>query len=175
MTVPVIVLNGSIGAGKSAVLGEVSDLLAEVKAAHCAVDLDALSEVYPRSPSDPFMLSLAVDNLRAVWFNATQVGAERLVLASVVESVSDLQLMMGAIPGAAPFVCRLHAPVALLQDRVRRREIGTALDWHLRRARQLAAILEDGEVDDIVVDASDRPLRSIAIDVLDAAAWPTPG
>lgn len=174
MTVPVIVLNGSIGAGKSSVLGEVSELLAEVEAAHCALDLDALSQVFPRTPDDPFMLRLAVDNLRAVWSNAARVGAERLVLASVVESVSDLQPMMGAIPGAAPFVCRLHAPVALLQERVRHREIGTDLDWHLRRARELAAILEDGEVNDVVVDASDRPLRSIAIDVLDAAAWPTP-
>ncbi|MEE9206688.1 MAG: hypothetical protein V3U50_06905 [Acidimicrobiia bacterium] len=109
-----------------------------------------------------------------MWSNAARAGAERLVLASVVESVSDLQLILGAIPGATPFVCRLHAPVPLLHKRLRRREIGTGLDWHLRRASELATILEDGNVDDVVVDASDRPLRSIAVDVLEAADWPRP-
>ncbi len=174
MAVPVIVLNGPIGVGKSVVLGEVSDLLQEVEASHCAVDLDALSQTFPRHSNDWFMLRLAVDNLRAVWSNAAQAGAERLVLASVVETISDLQLMLGAVPGAVPFVCRLHAPVALLHERLRRREIGTGLDSHLRRASELATILEDGEVDDVVVDASDRPLRSIAADVLEAAGWPRP-
>ncbi len=171
MTVSVIVINGPVGVGKSSVLGEVSDLLAEAGIAHCSLDLDALSQTFAPGMEDPFNLRLAVENLRAVWANAARVGAERLVLASVVESDADLRMMMSAVPDAEPFVCRLRAPVEVLHERFRRREIGSALDWHLHRAGELAEILEDGGVGDVLIDASDRPLRDIATEILEAADW----
>ena len=171
MTVPVVVINGPVGVGKSSVLGEVSDLLAEAGIAHCSLDLDALSQTFPSPEDDPFNLLLATNNLRAVWANAAAAGAERLVLASVVESEAHLQMMMSAVPDAEPFVCRLCAPVAVLHQRLRRREIGSALDWHLYRAGELAEILEDSGVGDVVIDTSDRPLRDIATEILEAADW----
>jgi len=171
MAVPVIVINGPVGVGKSSVLGEVSDLLAEAGMAHCSLDLDALSQTFAPGMDDSYNLRLAVQNLRAVWANAARVGAERLVLASVIESDAELRMMMDAVPDAEAFTCRLRAPVEVLHERLRRREIGSALDWHLHRAGELAEILEDGGVGDVVVDTSDRPLRDIGIEILEAADW----
>ena len=43
MTVHVIVISGSMGAGKTTVLGEASDILSSRGVAHAVVDLDAMA------------------------------------------------------------------------------------------------------------------------------------
>ena len=171
---PVLVVNGAVGAGKTTALGELSDLLREVDASFLAIDLDALSQMWPQPEDDPYGLGLAVCNLAGVWRNAATAGAARLVVAGVVESPADLAAIVGAVPGADPFVCRLDAPVGELQDRLRRRELGTGRHWHLERAAELAAILAAGTVDDVVVDTTGKPARAIGIEILQAAGWPHP-
>lgn len=174
VTVPVLVINGAIGSGKSTVLGEVSDLLIEVEAHHTALDFDCLSQTFPRQPDDKFMMKLAIENLVAVWSNARSAGSQRLVLASVIESADDLAAILGSIPNADPFVCRLSAPVGELTRRLDRREIGTAHDWHVRRAAELATLLAAGDVDDLVVETTGRTVRDISMEILAAADWPRP-
>ena len=48
--VPMLVISGSMGAGKTAVLGQAHDLLTEARVAHGAIDLDCLTEMYPSQP-----------------------------------------------------------------------------------------------------------------------------
>ena len=171
---PVLVINGPVGAGKTTMLGELSDLLREEGASFLAIDLDALAQLWPQPAADPFGLELAVRNLADVWANAAAAGAERLVLASVVESPADLDAMTSAIPHAEPFVCRLDASVAELQRRLAEREIGTGRGWHLDRAAELAEILAAAGVDDAIVETTGRAVRAIGIEILATAGWPHP-
>lgn len=169
--IPMLILSGSIGAGKTTLLGEVSDVLIDRGSAFTSIDIDAVTQVFPRSEGDPFGMLLAARNLRAIWENARAAGAERLVLASVIESRDDLEPIVAAVPDADPFVVLLEAPDEILQERVRRREIGSALGWHLERSRELAGNLRASGVADAVVQSDDRPIRAIAEEILAAAGW----
>lgn len=169
---PVLVINGTIGSGKTTVLGEISDLLNEANVPHAAVDFDALTQVFPRDYSDAFGWRIGARNLEAIWDNAQRAGAERLVLASVIENRDELDLIRGAVPNARLFVCRLDAPTETLVRRVRRREVGSGRARHLDRAVELAAKLQAGEVDDLVIDTMGRPVRAIAAEILEACGWP---
>ncbi len=170
--VPVLVLSGPIGVGKSTVLGEVSDLLREMNESFVAVDFDALTQVFPQP--DPFGMGIGSRNLAAVWANAAAVGARRMVLASVIETDYDLGLILEAIPGADPFVIRLTADESTLGERIRRREIGSARGWHLERSFELADVLRRAGLEDAVVESDDRRLREIGCEVLRVAGWPSP-
>ena len=60
-----LIITGSMGAGKTSVLGEASDLLVRRQIAHAAIDVDALGLAYlpAATRSDDAMYS----NLRSVW------------------------------------------------------------------------------------------------------------
>lgn len=169
LNVPLLLLTGPVGVGKSSVLSALGELLAEHGRPHALVDLDALSEYFPRLPGDRFGTTVALRNLAAVWTNYHAAGAERLVLARVIEARRELLAIQEAVPGARITVCRLTASVETLQQRVRRRELGAGLDWHLARAAELAAHFAHVEVADFVVDTENRPPAEIAAEVV--ARW----
>lgn len=170
-TVPVLLLTGTVGAGKTAVAMEASAILAERGVAHAAIDVDALSYVFPRPASDPFGAEVALANLAAVWANDRAAGAERLVLARVVQHRSDLPAFEAAIPGAQITVCRITAPASLVETRLRAREVGAGLDWHLRRAAELSTILDEARCEDVVVANDGRPIAAVAAEVLRRIGW----
>ena len=72
--VPLLVISGSMGAGKTTVLYEASDLLPEVGIAHAAIDLDCLAVLHPQR--NPHGQRLAFANLAVVWPNYAAAGAE---------------------------------------------------------------------------------------------------
>ena len=74
--VPLLVISGSMGTGKTTVLYEASDLLSEAGVAHAALDLDCLSVMHPQR--GPRGQRLEFTNLAAVWPNYVASGAERL-------------------------------------------------------------------------------------------------
>lgn len=84
--VATLLISGPVGAGKSAVAAEVSEILSRRKIAHAVIDFDALAATYPRPADDPFGSRLAITNLRDVWRNAAAAGARNLVIARVLES-----------------------------------------------------------------------------------------
>ena len=47
-TVPLLIISGSMGAGKTTVLSEASDLLAQADIPHAAIDLDWLAVMHPQ-------------------------------------------------------------------------------------------------------------------------------
>ena len=89
-----------MGAGKTTVMGEVSDLLIEANVSHACVDFDGLSLIHPHAPDDPHGSALAFRNLRSIWANYRAAGIERLVVAAVVERRSELAHYEEAVPGA---------------------------------------------------------------------------
>ena len=172
MSVPVLLLTGPVGAGKSTILGELTELLEAAGVAFAAVDLDGLSWCYPSPPEDDrFRSGLTLRNLAAVWKNFREAGAERLLLARVLESRDELARYRGAIPRAEITVVRLRARVPTLQARIRRREIGLGRTWHSRRASELARIMDRTAVEDVLIETDDRTVNAIAREILDRTGW----
>ena len=168
--VPLLVISGSMGTGKTTVLSEASDLLREAGIPHAAIDLDWLGQMHPER--DPHGQCLAFANLAAVWPNYVAAGAERLIVARVVEDRAELDHYRAAVPGARPVVCRLTAPLTLMHERLRIREPGMNLDRALERATELDGILERAGVEDFVVDnGPGRSIGDVAREVLFRADW----
>ncbi|HWG84376.1 MAG TPA: hypothetical protein VNT60_02745 [Deinococcales bacterium] len=149
-------------------------MLAEAGVPHACLDIDTLRFAYPAPASDPFNLALGFRNLAAVWRNFQAAGALRLVCADVIEDRATLREYERAIPGLRVTVARLRAPVDVLQERLRGREKGAALQWHLDRAPVLAAQMDRDALEDVLVETEARSLREIALEVLARAGWPRP-
>jgi broad-specificity NMP kinase len=172
--VPVLVLTGPIGVGKSTVADEVSDLLRETGEPHVEIDMDSLSWCYPRPDGDPHAVGLRFRNLAAIWPNFVAAGARRAVISAVVEARTDLERYPEAIPGAELTVVRLQASPATLEERIRRRMPGAGVQWHLDRAPVLAEVMERAAIEDHLVETDGRGLREIAEEVLDRVGWRRP-
>ena len=169
--VPVLLITGPVGVGKSSVASELSELLDQAGVAHALVDVDSLRWCYPRSPRDPFRVRLAMNNLAAIWPNYQDAGAERLVLVDVIESRAELNQISAAVPGADISIVRLRATNKTLQARVRQRERGLGLARHLRRATELAALMDVAAIEDAVVDTDGRTVLEIAREILVRSGW----
>ncbi len=168
-SVPVLIITGPVGVGKTTVASMVSELLEQAELAHACIDIDALRWHYPRLPGDPFSSQLAMKNLAAIWINFQEYGATHLVVADVIETRDELDRYRAAIPGAEIFVVRLRASLEMLAQRVRRREIGSGLEWHLARAPVLAAIMERNKVENLLVETDGKAVIEIAKEIL--AVW----
>lgn len=161
-----------MGAGKTTVMGEISDLLIEANVSHARVDFDGLSLIHPQRPDDPHGSALAFRNLRSVWANYRAAGIERLVIAAVVERRSELAHYEDAVPGAEIVLCRLLAPIATMHDRLRSRDPGIYLPQFLARSTELDGILDAGRIEDFTVDNGPGfHVTDVARDVLRRSGW----
>jgi GrpB-like predicted nucleotidyltransferase (UPF0157 family) len=163
--VPVVVLSGPVGVGKTTTAEALSDLLTTSGIAHALVDFDRLTDLVPAWPGDPFRFGYGLANLRALWQHARAAGARVLVLALVVESRAVREALGQAVPGGVVSVVRLDAPLRVIERRLHERERGPALEWHTARARELSRTLAASAVEDLVVSADDAPDR------IAAAVW----
>ncbi len=93
-----LIITGTMGAGKTTVLGEASDILAQRRIPHAALDLDALGLAY--LPSAEKSDEAMYQNLQAVCSKYASFGVKRLLLARAVENRAELEL------------CRIAASVA---------------------------------------------------------------
>ena len=166
--VRVIVITGSMGAGKTTVLGEASDLLAAQGIAYAAVDLDALgvSHLIDSAAAG----DLAYANLRSVWANYAAAGARHVLVAAAVESQSELDRMRDAIPHAELVVCRLRAPLETMKERVRLREPGMHQQKFVARVAELERLLDAAAVEDFTVTNSGS-VTDAAHEMLVKAGW----
>jgi len=90
-----IILTGTMGVGKTSVLGEASDILSSHRITHAAIDLDMLGMTYVH---DQISRELMLRNLASVWSNYRAAGVTRLLLAEAVESHEDIKRIRAAIP-----------------------------------------------------------------------------
>ena len=133
------------------------------------VDLDTLRWHYPPLPGDPFSTQLATKNLAAIWINYQEYGATRLVVADVIETRDGLERYRTGIPGANIFVVRLRASLETLIQRLRQRETGSGLEWHLARAPVLSEIMDRNKVEDLLIETDGKSVQHIAEEIL--AVW----
>jgi chloramphenicol 3-O-phosphotransferase len=168
--IPVAVVTGPVGVGKSTVLQAADALLVEAGVRHATVELEDIARFWPARPGERGNADIAYRNLASVWANYSAAGADRLLLGLLLEQRSDLLPVYEAIPGAEITVVRLHAPLPLIEERLRLRE-KTVSEAELNAARWWVSRLEGSLVADHLVDNSQRSPREVAADVLRAIGW----
>jgi chloramphenicol 3-O-phosphotransferase len=167
--VPVLLVTGPIGVGKTVVLHEADALLIEAGVRHATVELEEIARCWPDA-IEGSRKAFVYRNLAALWPSFVAVGATRLLVSDLVEQRSDLRLVSEAIPGAAVTVVRLHASLSTLEQRIRRREPASP-DGDLAGARWWARHFDEMRVEDHLVETEKRPVDEIAREVLRRAGW----
>jgi hypothetical protein len=167
--VPVLLITGPLGVGKSAVADEIFERFCSANLPIALIDLDHLGSCWPASGR--WDRGLAYRNLTDVWRNYAEVGADRAIIARTIDSRDELRHFEEAIPGARIVVCRLRARVSTLEARLRLRERGSDIESHLADARRQALDLESLATEDFVVDNDERTVAALASEVLDRAGW----
>jgi predicted kinase len=168
--VPVLVITGPVGVGKTTTAAAVSDLLAEQSIRHARVDLAQITKSLPSREEDPWNERLAHRNLACMWANFREVGAERLIASRVLESRSLLRRLADAVPGAEVVVVRLRAPLAVVHARIRARN-SFHPEWFLEAATYLSHAMEELSVEDHLVDNAAISIDETAQEVLRVTGW----
>jgi hypothetical protein len=171
--VPVLVITGPVGVGKSTIANEAAWLLRQADVPHALVDLDRIEQCWPVPADDPGNERVSHRNLACMWANFRQAGADRLIFARVLETRSLLRRVAEAVPGAQITVVRLRAPLAVLHERIRSREASNP-DWFLDAATHTAEVFEQAQVEDHLVDNENRPATAVAEEVLHRVGWLRP-
>ena len=87
-------------------------------------------------------------------------------MAGAVETREELEGFRDAVPGADIVLARLAASLPVLEERVRARERGRSLEWHLRRAVELARSLEQAAIEDCLVQTDGRTVADVAAEIV---------
>jgi molybdopterin-guanine dinucleotide biosynthesis protein len=92
----VLVITGSMGSGKTTMLGEVSDLLAKRGTLHAAIDIDAFGNAHdPTGAMD--LAATAYRNIADAVRNYAAQGVTWLVMAGAIETRSELAQLRAAV------------------------------------------------------------------------------
>jgi predicted kinase len=168
MPTKVIILSGSMGCGKTTVLGEASDVLSSHHIAHACVDLDAIGMVLI---PENMAADIVRRNLASIYANFMSAGVSHVLLAEAVENRQELDELRGAMAGAEIVVCRLTAALATMESRLRVREPGMNQARFVARARELEAVLDAAQLEDFTVVNDNRSVTAVAHEVLERAGW----
>jgi adenylylsulfate kinase len=169
VTESLLIITGTMGAGKSAVLAEASDILAQRGIVHAAVDLDALGLAYLADgrTSDQVMYR----NLASVCENYKAAGVKRVLLARAIESRLELEVCLRAVSAAEVSICRLGASLETMEGRVGRRELGVGRQEYVGRVKKLDLILDGAKLEDLTISNEDRAVTDVASEMLLKAGW----
>jgi hypothetical protein len=169
LTESLLIITGSMGAGKTSVLAEASDILALHKIVHAAIDLDTLGMAHLPSAAGPD--GIMYRNLQSVCKNYAALGVTRLLLGSAVEDRTQLELCRSAVSAQDTAICRLTASLGQMQQRVKMRETGMLQQQFVDRVAILDAILDSAHLEDFVVINEDRSINEVAQEMLVKAGW----
>ncbi|MGB2626959.1 MAG: hypothetical protein WAK20_09225 [Candidatus Acidiferrum sp.] len=164
-----LIITGAMGAGKTSVLGEASDILTLRHVAHAAIDVDALGLAYlpTASGNDAVMHG----NLRSVCVNYASIGVTRFLLARALESRAQLDLYRGIVLATSTVVCRLTANIETMERRVKERELGVSQREYVARVAKLNFILDRARLEDFSISSENRSITEVAHEMLVRAGW----
>lgn len=168
--IPVLIITGPVGIGKTSVAWEISELLEDHAVSHAVIDADACY-LFPRPKADPRGLNLYYNNLKSIWSNIQQEGIDRLILTKVIESQEDLDGIKKILPNTEIQVIRLQAPINIISQRLAKREIGSGYEWHLARATKFLDIWSRNTMEGKLIQADNRSVREIAQEILQVVNW----
>jgi hypothetical protein len=169
LTEALLIITGTMGAGKTAVMAEASDILAQRGIVHAAIDLDALGLAH--LPSAARSDGVMYDNLRSVARNYAALGVQRFLVARAIEGEAQLKLCRDIIPAANTVVCRLTASTEEAERRVEMRDVGVSQQEYVARVAKLNVILDRAQLEDFAVINENRLLTDVALEMLVKARW----
>jgi GNAT superfamily N-acetyltransferase len=175
-----LVVNGAMGAGKTATASAIRDVLGDAGVRVAFIDADALCQASPEPPNDPYqqhLLMLGLASLAPI-YRARGYGC--IVVARVVEDPDDRERYARAFASRAGpaqvSVVRVTATEETRTERITAREpAGRWREFGLDRSRELDEILESLDLDDGVVATDALPREEVGRQVLDVAGWWIPG
>ena len=162
-----LVITGTMGSGKTSVLQEASDVLAQYRIPHAAVDLDALGGARCVDDADDVMY----ENLASISHNYAGLGLTRFLVARAIESRADLNRCCRAVGATETLVCRLVANHDTMTRRVTEREQGMLQKELVRRVTLLTEILDKARVEDFTISTENRRVTETAHEMLVRAHW----
>jgi hypothetical protein len=169
ITESLLIITGTMGAGKTTVLGEASDILAVRDIAHAAIDVDALGLAH--IPSAAGNDGVMYRNLKSVCENYTSLGVKRLLVARAMEDRAELELCRRMVSATNTLVCRLTASIEVMEQRVKMRESGVSQGKYVARVAKLNVILDRARLEDFTISNENRSLREVAYEMLLKAGW----
>lgn len=167
----VLIISGSMGAGKTTVMGEASDLLLMAGRKHATIDVDAIGL---HLLAEPESRQLHYRNLSTIYSNCISVGLANFLVAAAVENHDALNELRAIFSNAEVKVCRLTAARATLQARLRVREPGLRQNEFIERSATLDTVLGRVALEDFTVVNEGRNITEVARELLERATWVEP-
>jgi GNAT superfamily N-acetyltransferase/predicted kinase len=172
----VLVVSGTMGAGKSAVASAIGDALRERGARYGWIDGDALCQAGPTDDGDPFNQALLFDALAGVAPAYRRRGLGTVIVARVVEDPDDRDRYARAFRSdggpADVTIVRVTAPEEVRLARIDAREPeGPWREFGRARTVELEASLDALGLEDLSVENADRPAAEAAAELLDGLGW----
>ncbi len=163
-------VGGRSGVGKSSIASEMHARLSAGGITHCVIEGDNLDLAYP----PPWEHGLAEQNLAAMWANYLALGYRRVIYTNTAsvsgKVISALTDAMGDQPRVTAVLLTCSDTTA--RQRLARREIGAALDWHVERSDLMARRLDQRApawVHRVPTDG--RAAADIAAEVISLTGW----
>jgi energy-coupling factor transporter ATP-binding protein EcfA2 len=154
--VPLLLIIGPPGVGKSSAARQVSRLLEDARVAFAYVDRDDFGV-------DGLLYEDPLVDLQQVLRSGVAGGAQRLVVAWRIESDDELGRFRDALPWADVTVCRLRAETGELLDRIAAGQ-RSFQRLHLQSmALEIAARLDQRASEDILLATDDLSAQAVAV------------
>lgn len=164
----VLLIAGRSGVGKTTVSYEVVEQLRRHGLAHALVDGDDLDAVYPPVEGS----SLAEANLRAIWRNYRALGHDRMVYVNTVSVLESAMILRAVGQDVGITGVLLTASDDTATERLRAREIGSTLDFHIERSVAAASMLETTAPSWVHrVPTDGRSVPEIAASIIELTGW----
>ncbi|NNN22193.1 MAG: hypothetical protein HKL80_09365 [Acidimicrobiales bacterium] len=94
----VAVISGSIGAGKTSIIEKRLDISSDSQIPCGAIDLEWLCQVNPSLTKDKYATEFGFKKLSLMLPNYRVVGVSHLIIARVIETKGDLEMLRCALP-----------------------------------------------------------------------------
>lgn len=166
---PVLILNGTIGAGKSTIGMAIHDVLMAKGIPHVFLDLDQLTYSWPKKGA--FNSDAMFEALAQVWPIYKSAGADRLVLARVIEKRETLEKYEQALGPCSFTLVHIKASEGTRKSRIAKREFGDSIEWHINRTVELEAILEKNETASFTVQNEGKAPEDVAVEIIERVGW----
>lgn len=164
-----VLITGVYGSGKSSVVEEMASVLEERGVPYALLDLDFLAWFDTGAADGPTEHRMMLTNLAAVVGNYLAVGVRFFVLAYAVRGATELDDIRAVLPMPLKVV-RLTVPMAEIGRRLGS-DVTTGRQEDLREAAVWVASARGAGIEDPTVP-NDRPIREVALDVLNRLGWP---
>jgi hypothetical protein len=169
--VPVVLITGTVGSGKTALAADVGELLADREPPTAVIDLDWLGWMSASRRGSIAVDQLILSNLAAVWPNFQAAGAGRLVLARTVLNRELVDGLHDAIGPVSLTIVRVTASAGTIAARLSDRDTGAVLTEHLAEATEFARVLDEIRAEDFQVSNDGRPIRDVSMEVIAGLGW----